>query len=119
MKLEEFELLVKEAIEKLPGEYLEKLDNVDTVVEIWPSEEIIRSLKLVPNSLVFGLYQGTPPTKRTRGTIFPDKITIFAGPILAVSRTEEDIRKKISSVVKHEIAHHFGLDETTIRKTGH
>jgi predicted Zn-dependent protease with MMP-like domain len=119
MKLEVFEALVKEAVENLPDYLLKKLDNVDIVVEIWPDAKILEDLRIKPRGLLFGLYQGTPPTKRTKGTIFPDKITIFAGPILAVSKTEEDVKKKISSVVKHEIAHHFGLKEASIRRTGH
>lgn len=119
MNREEFEGLVSEAIRNLPKEFLEKLDNVDIVVESWPNSQILGDLRIKRGTLLFGLYQGTPKTKRTKGTILPDKITLFAGPILTVSHTHEQIKKKVASVIKHEIAHHFGLDETLIRKTGH
>ena len=119
MNREEFELLVTEALKKLPKEFLDKLDNVDIVVEDWPSSQIYKDLKIKPGNLIFGLYQGTPPTRRTKGTIFPDKITIFAGPILAVSKTKEEVKKRVVTVIKHEIAHHFGLDETSIHKKGY
>lgn len=119
MTREEFELLVREAIESLPQQFLNKLDNVDIVVEAWPSFEVLKNLKIGPRGLLFGLYQGTPKIRRTKGTIFPDKITLFAGPILRVSHTPEEVKNKVTSVVKHEIAHHLGLDEHSIRKTGH
>lgn len=119
MNREEFEELVNQAIDNLPKKFLDKLDNLDIVVEAWPNSQILEDIGIKPGGLLFGLYQGTPPTKRTKGTIFPDKITLFAGPILAVSRTHEEVKKKVASVVKHEIAHHFGLDESSIRKTGH
>jgi len=119
MNREEFEQIVSEALERLPEEFLEKLDNVDVVVEDRPTQEQLKELRIQPGSLLFGLYQGTPQTKRTAGTLLPDKITVFSGPILAVSRTKEQVIKTIVSVVKHEIGHHFGLDEVSIRKTGH
>lgn len=119
MNREEFEQLVKEAIEDLDQEFLEKLDNLDLVIEPWPTRQQLTEAKVPQGNLLFGLYQGTPKTKRTAGSIFPDKITIFAGPILAVSHNLEEVKKRVRSVVKHEIAHHFGLDEVSIRKTGH
>lgn len=119
MKREEFEQLVSDAIDELPKEFLDKLDNVAITVEDWPTFEQLRKLKIGPRGLLFGLYQGTPKTKRSGNVIFPDKITIFAGPILMVSRSPETLKKKVIQVVRHEIAHHFGMDEHSIRKTGH
>lgn len=119
MTRKQFEKLVNDAIEGLPEEFQSKLDNVDFVVEEWPSREHIRMAKINPRSLLFGLYQGTPKTRRTAGSIFPDKITIFAGPILRVSRTPEQVKAQVTRTVKHEIAHHFGMDEHSIRRRGH
>jgi predicted Zn-dependent protease with MMP-like domain len=119
MTRDEFENLVLDAIKGLPQEFLDKLDNVEVTVEGWPALGQLRRLGIGPRGLLFGLYQGTPKTKRTAGTIFPDKITIFAGPILLVSHSPEAIRKKVTQVVRHEIAHHFGMDDHSIRKTGH
>lgn len=119
MKRQEFEALVGDALDNLPQEFLKKLDNVDIVIEAWPSSQILKNLRIGPGGLLFGLYQGTPKVRRTKGTLFPDKITLFAGPILAISRTPQEIKDKVTSVVKHEIAHHFGMDEHSIRKTGH
>lgn len=114
-----FERLVREAVASLPPEYLRQLENVDLVIEEWPSQELLNSLGVSGRGLLFGLYQGTPKTKRTGAILFPDKITVFAGPVLMVSPTHKQAKQRVMSVVRHEIAHHFGLDEVRIRKTGH
>jgi len=118
MQREEFAALVVRAINNLPPEFQRKLDNIDIVVENWPTP---RQLKLVkhshPNRLL-GLYQGVPQTRRGRGygLVLPDKISIFQKPIEAQCRFGGKIEEKIGEVVRHEIAHHFGLDERTLRK---
>jgi predicted Zn-dependent protease with MMP-like domain len=48
--------------------------------------------------------------------VLPDKISIFQKPIEAHCRFEGEIEAKIEEVVRHEIAHHFGLDDETLRK---
>lgn len=118
MTREQFEQLITDSVENLPSEFQEKLDNVSIVLEEWPTYRQLRDAGVRPGGLLFGLYQGTPQTERTRGTIYPDKITVFAGPILRVCRTEEEVKNKVTQVVKHEIAHHFGLNEEEIRRTG-
>jgi len=67
---------------------------------------------------LLGLYQGVPQTRRGRryGLVLPDKISIFQKPIEAQCRIGDEIEVKIGEVVRHEIAHHFGLDEKTLRK---
>ena len=48
--------------------------------------------------------------------VLPDKISIFRKPIEAQCRLGEEIEAKIEEVVRHEIAHHFGIDEKTLRR---
>jgi len=59
-----------------------------------------------------------PQTKRGRhyGMVVPDKITIFQKPIEAKARSDKQIEAEIQRVVRHEIAHHFGTDEETLRR---
>ena len=119
MTREEFEKLISQTIENLPQPFLDKLDNVSIVLESWPTAQQLKSTGVSPRGLLFGLYHGVPQTKRRRGNpIMPDKITIFAGPILMVCKSEGEIKEKVAGVVKHEIAHHFGLNEEEIRRTG-
>lgn len=112
----EFEQLVEEAIKSLPREFAQKMENVGVVIEDMPSIQQMQNLGLAPNSLLFGLYQGIPKTKRVNySAVLPDKITIFKIPILMVCKTEEDVREKVRSTVIHEIGHHFGLSDAEMR----
>jgi predicted Zn-dependent protease with MMP-like domain len=118
MQREEFEALVARAIDNLPPEFQRKLENVDVVVEDWPTSRQLRQAKLNRPTQLLGLYQGVPQTRRGRGygLVLPDKISIFQKPIEAQCRFGDEIEAKIEEVVRHEIAHHFGLDDETLRK---
>jgi len=113
MTVEEFEELVEKALEDLPAFFKERLENVDVVVEEWPSQEMARG------RLLLGLYHGVPKTKRDAGytMVLPDKITIFKGPIELVSRgNREAIKNLVVDTVQHEIAHHFGISDQRLRQ---
>jgi len=118
MERERFEALVARAIDNLPPEFQRKLENVDVVVEDWPTPRQLRQTKLSHPQQLLGLYQGVPQTRRGwgYGMVLPDKISIFQRPIEAQCRLGGEIGAKIEEVVRHEIAHHFGLDEKTLRK---
>lgn len=117
MDRDRFEKLVWQGIEAIPKRFLEKLDNVDIIIEDEPSEEQIRKLKLGQGVKLFGLYEGVPQTKRRHYTwVMPDKITIFQKPIESVYSTDEEIKEQVKKTVWHEIAHHFGMDERRVRR---
>lgn len=117
MDREKFETLVVEAIDNLPLEFRNKLENVDVVVEDWPTSRQLKEVKLSHRSQLLGLYQGVPQINRGRGygLVPPDKISIFRKPIEGQCHSNEEIGVKITEVVCHEIAHHFGIDERTLR----
>jgi len=117
MDREKFETLVAEAIDNLPLEFRNRLENVDVVVEDWPTSGQLKKVKLSHRSQLLGLYQGVPQTNRGRGygLVPPDKISIFRKPIEGQCNSNEEIGVKITEVVCHEIAHHFGIDEKTLR----
>lgn len=111
MEFEEFEKLVDEAMVDLPSEFKKAIDNVNVVVEDWPRADIARG------RLLLGLYQGVPKTTwgRHGGLQLPDKITIYRGPIIFLSRGEvKMIKKLVKDTVEHEIAHHFGISDTRL-----
>ena len=114
----EFEKLVGEALDSLPPQFAEKLDNVSVTVSDMPSYYQLQKTKLSPNSLLFGLYEGVPKTKRgSYSGVLPDKITILKNPILYVSRTPDEVRQRVRNVVMHEIGHHFGLSDEELYKS--
>jgi len=118
MQREKFEALVARAIDNLPPEFQRKLENVDIVVEDWPPPGQLRQAKHSHPTQLLGLYQGVPQTRRGRGygLVLPDKISIFQKPIEAHCRFGDEIEATVEEVVRHEIAHHFGLDERTLRQ---
>ncbi len=120
MELERFEELVARAIEELPDEIRERLENIDIVVAHEPTRAQLHSSGLGPRHTLFGLYEGVPLTERTHGYgfVMPDKITIFQGPIEASCRNESQIIRQVKRVVRHEIAHHFGIDDDRLRDIG-
>ena len=109
--------MVWEGIEAIPKRFLEKLDNVDVVIEDEPSEEQKKKLKLRDGLKLFGLYEGIPQTKRGfYAGVLPDKITIFKKTFEEIFISEEEIKEQVKKTVWHEIAHHFGMDEERVRK---
>ncbi|MCL6096560.1 MAG: metallopeptidase family protein [Patescibacteria group bacterium] len=111
-----FRELVAEALDSLPKEFAEKLNNVIVTVDDFPTFYQLKKAKLPPGVLLFGLYEGVPQTKR--GVYYsniPDKITIFKNAILQVSSTEEQVRAQVRSTVIHEIGHHFGLSDSQLK----
>jgi predicted Zn-dependent protease with MMP-like domain len=120
MKRETFERLVAEALDDLPRDIREKLDNVDVVIEDWPDSMTLRMTGLRHPLQLLGFYHGVPRTKRTRsyGLVLPDKITIYQRPIEMRSRTTEEMRATVRRVVRHEIAHHFGIGDDRLREIG-
>jgi predicted Zn-dependent protease with MMP-like domain len=114
-----FQELVKEALDLLPKEFAEKLNNVSVTVDNFPTPYQVAKAKLAPNMLLFGLYEGVPQTKRgVYYSSIPDKITIFKYAIERVARTEEQIKEQVRKTVIHEIGHHFGLSDVELRKRG-
>jgi predicted Zn-dependent protease with MMP-like domain len=112
LDVDEFERLVVEALGDLPVEFAEKLDNVDVIIEYEPTPAQMRKMRLRAGSLLLGLYEGIPKTKRANySMVLPDKITIFQYPIERVCSNQEEIKEAVRRTVLHEIGHHFGMSE--------
>jgi len=120
MQTEVFEQLVAEAIESLPQQIQDSLENIDIVVADEPTPEQLGHRDMERGETLLGLYEGIPLTQRTYGYsgVMPDKITIFQKPIEKISRSNARIITEIQHVVKHEIAHHFGIDDDRLEEIG-
>ena len=113
-----FEWLVARVVDSLPEEFRTRLENIDVVVEDWPTQYQLAKVGLRYRQTLLGLYQGVPLTKRGGhyGLVPPDKVTIFQKPIEAKCRDDARIMAEIQSVVRHEIAHHFGIGDARLRQ---
>jgi predicted Zn-dependent protease with MMP-like domain len=118
MDRERFQEMVFRAVNELPEEFLSRLHNLDVVVEDRPTISQRRRAGLGPGHTLLGLYEGVPQTRRGRGygMVLPDKITIYQGPIEARCRSEDEIEAEVRRVVRHEIAHHFGISDARLKE---
>jgi predicted Zn-dependent protease with MMP-like domain len=108
---ERFEELVAEALDGLPAWVLERLDNVEVLVEDEPPPD---------RRGLLGLYEGIPLTRRGSGYfgVLPDRITLFRATIEAVAEDEQDLRELIRETVIHEVAHFFGISDERLGELG-
>jgi predicted Zn-dependent protease with MMP-like domain len=103
-----FDELVAEALDSLPDWVLDRLENVEILVEERPPRR-------EPNLL--GLYHGIPLTKRGAGYagVLPDTITLYRRTIERLARDDDDLRSLIAHTVEHEVAHFFGISDDRLR----
>jgi len=120
MDRERFEELAAAAVDRLPEELCARLENVDIVVEDWPTPEQLDDAGLEEDEMLLGLYEGVPLTYRSShyGMVLPDKISIFQKPIEEGCRSDDEIITEIQRVVVHEIAHHFGIGDARLEELG-
>ena len=119
---EDFDALVTKAMDELPQDYLTQLDNVAILYADEPNEYQVQASQLREHSILLGLYEGIPLTKRGAGYTFvvPDTITLFKHSLLAITRTPEELFEQIKRTLWHEIAHFYGLshDDMDARMKG-
>jgi predicted Zn-dependent protease with MMP-like domain len=102
---EDFEELVREAMDDLPDLLRAALDrNVAVVV----SDHGRRHR-------AYGLYQGDGATRDD----YPDRIIIFRDTLRRDFGHDADLlREQVTITVRHELAHHIGFDELGVRDLG-
>ncbi|HEX2177888.1 MAG TPA: metallopeptidase family protein [Nocardioidaceae bacterium] len=113
MSRQRFEELVAEALDTIPPELADLMDNVAIFVEDDAPPDDPRLL---------GLYEGTPLTERDSwygaGTL-PDRISVYRNPTLAACDSDADVVDEVRITVVHEIAHHFGIDDDRLHELGY
>jgi predicted Zn-dependent protease with MMP-like domain len=107
---QEFEALIRSALDDLPTEFQRALDNVAIVVSDRGAEHH-----------AYGLYVGA----RRGGSSFfggggiPDEILIFRDTLVRdYGEDPERLRSMVKETVLHEVGHYFGFDEAGVRKLG-
>ncbi len=116
----DFDRVVAEALDTLPQFFRDRMDNVEIVVEEWPDHETMRLAGIRHPAELLGFYHGVPLTERSQGytLVLPDKISIYRQPILMQCRTWEEARTTIHHVLRHEVAHYFGIGDDRLREIG-
>ena len=112
MPRDRFEGLVSAALDQVPAELADLVDNCVVLVEDEPPPD---------DPDLLGVYDGTPLTERDQGytMALPDRITIFRNPTLEMCESDEEVVKEVRITVVHEIAHHFGIGDDRLHELGY
>ena len=64
------------------------------------------------------MYRGVPLTRRGGGynMTLPDRIVIFRGRSSGSRATKRTSRERVAHVVRHEVAHYFGISDDRLRE---
>lgn len=118
MNRRRFEQLVDTAVEQLPRELSEEIDNLIVRVQNRPTPEQLRRWNVPLGTKLLGFYEGVPLTERTAdyGLVPPDVIYIFQKPIQEICSNDDEIHEQVRQTVLHEIAHHFGIDDERLER---
>ncbi len=100
---EDFEALVAEALDDIPGEFARYLGQVVVRVRPYPGPGD-------PDPFLLGLYVGVARPDRTLATEdHVDHVVVFQRPHELRCADEDELRDEVRRTVVHEIAHHFGI----------
>jgi predicted Zn-dependent protease with MMP-like domain len=118
MEKNRFEKLVEEALSEIREEFQKYLKNITVIVEDHPPPEVLNRMGISRRGLLLGLYHGVPLKHRGPyyGNIPPDVISIYQKPIESICSSEEEIKKKVREVVRHEIGHYFGKSDKELKE---
>lgn len=118
MTRNEFETLVRDALDELPKEFKDKLQNIDIVIEEELNMDMVKRPGLGAQGRLLGLYHGVPLKHRTHyyGMVMPDKVTLYKQNIERECKTRGlDVYGQVKHVLQHEIAHHFGISDKRLK----
>ena len=121
----EFVRLVRRAYQQVyqraPQRLKVALDEIDVVVEDWPSAQDSEYLDADPGSLL-GMYTGVPLPEREGGpgaSGFPERIAIYRQPILRRCATRAEAVREIRITLWHELGHYLGMGEEDLERLGY
>lgn len=118
----DFEDAVGDALDSLPPDLAEAMDNVVILVQDEPEPDMLRreDYDELGRPTLLGLYDGVPVTERDTSwsLVLPDRIFIFKGPLERWCTSREELVEEITVTVIHEIAHHFGIDDDRLHELG-
>ena len=107
----DFDAAIEQVLSGLPEKFRDYLQNLEVGVEDVPSAE------LIAEGLEFdllGVYIGSTAESDEWG--FPDRVILFQRNLENISPERETLLTEIRDTLLHEVGHHFGMDEETLRE---
>jgi predicted Zn-dependent protease with MMP-like domain len=122
-----FDEQVELVLADLPQQVKDFMERVPLVVEDYPSDRVMRRLRIRHPAHLYGLYTGIPLNKRSieQSGVPSDVINIYRLGLLYTARSreggvdEEKLRTQIRRTILHEYGHHVGLTERDLRELGY
>lgn len=110
--------MVAAAIDDLPEEFSTRIANLDFSIEEHAGALDYARTRTPTGRTLLGVYRGIPLTRRGSGynMTLPDTIVIFRRPLQQLARDEGDLRERVKRVVRHEVAHYFGISDERLRE---
>lgn len=105
----------------IPEKFRYLINNVAFLVQPEPDAQTRKEQGLQEHETLLGLYKGVPTTERGDwygvGGMLPDTITLYQLPIERAALEDGlSVEQVIRETIWHEVAHHFGMDEHTVRR---
>jgi predicted Zn-dependent protease with MMP-like domain len=110
MNPQRFDELVSDALDLIPRELADAMDNIVVLV----------ADRHPHDADLLGLYEGVALTERDSdyaGSL-PDAITIYREALLEACESDDEVIDQVAITVIHEIAHHFGIDDDRLDELG-
>ena len=117
--LGDFEELAAAAWTRLPPTLRDMCGNLVVRVEDFPTQDVLRELKLDSPFDLMGLYHGVSFEKKSVMDLprIPDMVLLYRRPLLDCwAEGEETLGHLVAHVLVHEIGHHFGLSDADIER---
>ncbi len=111
-ELTPFERLVQEALDSIPEEFHQRMENLVVIVEQEPDAATLAQTGAGEGQTLLGLYHGVPLTHiGYQSPLLPEQITIYQKTIERYCNYDPDhIREQVRATVLHEVAHYFGIE---------
>ena len=127
---EEFEGAIADALDAMPEEFLDELENIVVIAQDEPDEWQLEASGSAdepgydpdePDLL--GYYDGVSLLERGDGYggvfDYPDTVFIFKGPHERLSDDREVVLEEVRKTVVHELGHYFGMNEDQLDAIGY
>jgi len=122
MSSAQLEIVAADALDRMPEELLELIDNVVIQIEDEPDRATMLDLGLDPRrDRLLGLYTGIPLDERGDGygAVLPDVILLYRRPLLGACSSRAELIREIQLTLLHELGHHFGLSDAEMEAWEH
>jgi predicted Zn-dependent protease with MMP-like domain len=121
MKSARFDALVQKALNRIPKQFRDAMQNIEIVVEDWPDPDLMEEVTGERDAVVYGLFTGKPLPLQSVGDWGdpPGLIYLYRKPLEEDFPDQEELAREIEVTLVHEIAHYLGFDETTLEDYGY